>query len=63
MTTPIKFLQWVLRIAFVMGLSSGFVHLTYTMAKVATHAHQHEQISWGKFSRMLWSNTQKPVQK
>lgn len=63
MTAQIKFLQWVLRIAFVMGLTSGFINLTYAMAKAAAHSHQHEQVSWGKFSRMLWSDTQNHLQK
>jgi len=62
LTAPIKFLQWILRLSFVMGLTSGFIHLTYQMAKAAALAHQHEQVSWGKFSRMLWSDIHKPVQ-
>ena len=55
MTALIKFLQWVVGIAFIIGLADGFSNITYQMAKAAVHAHQNEQILWGKFSRMLWN--------
>jgi hypothetical protein len=58
MTAPIKFLQWVLGIAFMVGLADGFGHLTFQMAKAAMHAQQLDQLSWGKYSRSLWSNHQ-----
>ena len=56
MTAPIKFLQWVVGIAFIIGLIDGFGNLTYQMAKAAVHAHQNEQVLWGKFSRLLWND-------
>jgi len=55
MMGPIKFLHWVLTIAFMVGLADGFGRLTYQMATAAVHAHQFGQISYGKFSRMLWT--------
>ncbi len=58
MSAPIRFLQWVLGIAFMIGLADGFGHLTFQMAKAAMHAQQHDQVSWSKFSRSLWSNYQ-----
>ncbi len=59
MTAPIKFLQWVMEIAFIIGLADGFSNLTYRMAKAAIHVHQNEQVSWGKFSRQLWNGGHK----
>ncbi len=59
MTAPIKFLQGVMGIAFIIGLADGFGNLTYRMAKAAIHAHQFEQVSWGKFSRQLWNGGHK----
>lgn len=57
---PIKFLHWVLTIAFMVGLADSFGRLTYQMATAAVHAHQFDQISYGKFSRMLWSPPKRP---
>ncbi len=63
MTIPIKFLQWVVGIAFIIGLADGFGNLTYQMAKAAVHAHQNEQILRGNFSRMLWKGSHRESQK
>ncbi len=34
-------------------------HLTYKMAEAALEAQQHDQMSYGKFSRQLWSGSTK----
>lgn len=55
MMAPIKFLYWVLSVVFAFGLTDAFGRLTYEMATAAVHAHQHHQVSYGNFSRLLWS--------
>ena len=34
-------------------------HLTYKMAEAALEAQLHDQMSYGKFSRQLWSDSSK----
>ncbi len=55
MMAPIKFLYWVLSVVFAFGLTDAFARLTYDMATAAVHAHERDQLSYGKFSRLLWS--------
>ena len=57
MSAPIKFLHWVLSIIFMVGLADSFARLTYQMATAAVHAHQFDQISYSRFSRLLWSQS------
>ena len=52
---PIKFLWWVLGVAFTLGLTESFVHLTYQMATAAADAHMHDQISYSSYNKLLWS--------
>jgi hypothetical protein len=54
---PIRFLVWVLGIAFTIGIGDAFVHLTYEMAKAAADAHVHDQISYSKYTKLLWSKS------
>jgi len=60
MMGPIKFLHWVLTIIFMVGLADSFGRLTYDMATAAVHAHQFDQISYGRFSRLLWHPPKPP---
>jgi len=59
LTAPIKFLKWILGVALMIGVTDSFGQLTLQMAKVAIHAQQNDQVSWGRFSRMLWGNNSK----
>lgn len=52
---PAKFLAWVAGIVVTLGLFGYIGHLTYNMAQMALEAQQHDQMSYGKFSRQLWS--------
>ena len=54
MTTPIKFLSWILGIVFTLGIGDSFVRLTYKMGQAAVHAHMHDQISYSKYNNFLW---------
>lgn len=54
-----KFLRWGLGLFFALGMIYGFGEVTLMMAKAAAHAQQHDQISYGKFTRMLWSQPQR----
>ena len=52
----VKFLMVVLSFAICLGLIGPFGNrLVISMASAAMEAQQHDQISYGKFSRMLWS--------
>ena len=53
---PARFLTWILGIVFSLGLIGSIGKLTYSMATHAIEAQQHDQMSWGKFSRRLWSS-------
>ncbi len=56
---PANFLAWVIGIIFVLGLVGSLGKLTYRMAEVAVEAQQHDQMSYGKFSRQLWTKPSK----
>lgn len=57
---PAKFLTWVACLLIALGLVGSLGRLTYKMADMAVEAQQHDQMSYGKFSRQLWS---KPTRK
>jgi hypothetical protein len=50
-----KFLFTVASIALACYSVGSFSHLTYKLAETAISAQQHDQMSYGKFSRRLWS--------
>jgi hypothetical protein len=50
-----KFLFTIAGIALVLTATSSLGCLTYKMAEAASAAQQHNQISYGTFSRQLWS--------
>ena len=54
MTTPIRFLSWILGVVFTLGLADSFAHLTYKMGKAAIHAHMHDQMSYTRYNQLLW---------
>lgn len=55
---PARFLLWIAGIVVALGLVGSLGKLTYGMATYAVEAQQHDQMSWGKFSRQLWSKGQ-----
>lgn len=52
--SAIKFLSWILGIIFTLGLADSFAHLTYKMGQTALNAHQHDQISYSSYNKLLW---------
>lgn len=56
---PARFLLWGAGIAVALGLVGSLGKMTYHMAEAAIEAQQHDQMSWGKFSRQLWSSNKK----
>lgn len=52
--SAIKFLSWILGVVFTLGLADSFAHLTYKMGQAAIHAHQHDQISYSSYNKLLW---------
>lgn len=58
-----RLIQWILGVAFTIGVGSALVDLTYKMTKAAAHAHQHDQMSYAKFTRALFEAKprQKPI--
>tara|TARA_B110001454_G_scaffold64823_1_gene62992 strand:+ start:40994 stop:41203 length:210 start_codon:yes stop_codon:yes gene_type:complete len=63
MNAPIKFLSWVLGVVFILGIGDSFVNLTYRMGQAAIHAHKHDQISYSKYTRLLWQDNSAKVKK
>ncbi|NUM60457.1 MAG: hypothetical protein HUU56_17665 [Bdellovibrionaceae bacterium] len=63
MNAPIKFLSWVLGVVFILGIGDSFVNLTYRMGQAAIHAHKHDQISYSKYTRLLWQDNTAKVKK
>lgn len=55
---PVKFLVWIISIVMVLGLLGQLPKLTYKAAEMAIDAHQNHQMSYGQFSRQLWSKKQ-----
>lgn len=52
----IRFLMFVATVVLSLGLIGPFgTWMVTSMAHAAIEAQQHDQISYGKFSRMLWS--------
>ena len=54
---PARFLVWIAGIVVALGLVGSLGKMTYHMAEAAVEAQQHDQMSWGKFSRQLWNKT------
>lgn len=59
----VRFFQWILSCAFVFGVGGILARYTFEMAKAAAYAHQHDQMSYGKFTRELVSAKQKQKNK
>lgn len=55
LTASTKFLTWVVCVVAALGLFGYLGKLTCKMAEMAVEAQQHDQMSYGKFSRQLWS--------
>ncbi len=49
----IRFICWVLAIGIAVGFGPPLFNLTLEMAKAAIHAHEHDQMSYAKFTRVL----------
>ena len=54
--SAIKFLSWILGVVFTLGLVDSFAHLTYKMGQAAIHAHQHDQMSYSSYTKLLWQD-------
>lgn len=46
-------IRWVLSACLMIGVGSALIERTYEMAKAAVHAHQHDQMSYSKFTKTL----------
>lgn len=60
MTTPIRFLSWILGVVFTLGLADSFAHLTYKMGQAAVRAHKHDQMSYTRYNQLLWGKANNP---
>jgi hypothetical protein len=55
---PARFLVWVLGIALTIGAFGSLGKMSMNMMASAIEAQKHDQISWGRYSRQLWSRSQ-----
>lgn len=56
---PARMLVWIVGVIVALGLVGSLGKMTYRMAEAAIDAQQHDQMSWGKFSRQLWTKSNK----
>ena len=49
----IRVIKWILSCCLFAGVGSSLANLIYQMATSAVHAHQHDQMSYAKFTRAL----------
>ena len=63
MTIPIKFMLWVLGVVSALGLTTTLGKTTFNMAVAAIEAQQKDQMSYGQYSRLLWSQGKKAEKK
>jgi hypothetical protein len=54
---PVKLIAWVLGMVLTLGLLGSLGPMTYKMGVKALEAHEKDQISYGRFSRKLWSTS------
>lgn len=59
LTNATKLLFTVACALVIAGTVTSVGRLTYKMAEAAIDAQQHDQMSWGKFSRKLWHQAKK----
>ncbi len=55
LTASFKFMLWVLGMVSALGLTAALGKTTFNMAVAAVEAQQKDQISYGQYSRLLWS--------
>jgi hypothetical protein len=53
--SALKFLFWVGAIALACSGTVSLTKATYHMAEAAVSAQSHDRLSYGQYSRMLWS--------
>ena len=58
-TTALKFLIWAACIALLWCGTTSLSKATYAMAEAAIEAQTKNQLSYGKYSRMLWTQKEK----
>ena len=51
----IRFVYWILSLCLAIGVGDAFVRLTLEMCRAAVHAHQHDQLSYSRFTHALLS--------
>lgn len=49
----IRFVFAILWLCLAIGIGDALVRMTLEMCRVAVHAHQHDQLSYSKFTRLL----------
>ena len=59
LTIATKFLVTVAIVALALAATRSLGSMTYKMAEAAIEAQQHDQMSYGAFSRQLWHQAPK----
>lgn len=63
LTASMKFMFWVLGVVSALGLTAAIGKTTFKMAVAAVEAQQKDQVSYGRYSRLLWSQGKKDEKK
>ncbi len=51
----IRFVCFILSFCLAIGIGDALIRLTLKMCRAAVHAHQHDQLSYAKFTHALLS--------
>ena len=58
----LRLIYWILSFCLFIGIGDALVRLTLEMGRAAVHAHQHDQMSYSKFTKaMLVAQPRKPA--
>ncbi len=55
-----RLVYWIISLCLLLGLAGTLVDATREMLGLAAHAHQHDQLSYAKFTRELWGQKHGP---
>ena len=56
----VRLVSSIISLCLLLGLAGTLVDMTRDMMGSAAHAHQHDQLSYAKFTRELWRLKQHP---
>ena len=59
----VRLIYWIISFCLLLGVGDALVGVTRDMLSASVHAHQHDQLSYAKFTRLLLGAKAKPRHK